>query len=122
MRCNASPARLVYVVSECSGLRDAECYSEDNCRDDMCTETIVLNIAAAIDATTAACVDVKGMISPSLGNQIAGVVIVRPSYRPNLMRSTHVLPVDRKLSPSWTSTNHLAMATVEIFPFTLRST
>lgn len=44
--------------------------------DDKCTNALVLELVAAVDVATAACVNVKGFISLNLGQQIADVVAV----------------------------------------------
>jgi hypothetical protein len=56
--------------------------------DPQCTETIVLKIVTEVNAATAACSGLQGILSSSLANQIVDVVDVSPNYyRPNLMRS-----------------------------------
>jgi len=61
-------------------------YREDGCnKDSKCTEGVVLEIVAAVEVATAACVDLKGLVSLSLATKIVGIITVSLDRRPNLI-------------------------------------
>lgn len=70
---------------ERSSSADAQGYIEGSCMDPNCTQTLVLEIVAAVDVATAACLNLKGISNSILAKEIADVVIVSASRRPNLM-------------------------------------
>jgi len=76
VRCNPSPVRLVSLALERSSPCDTQTCLKGTCKDSNCTEALVLDIVAVVDIATAACVDVKGVLSLSLAKQIADIVIV----------------------------------------------
>lgn len=76
MRFYHFSVRLVSLPFERSSSRDAQPHPEDDCKDSKCTESLVLDIVAAVDAATVACVDLEEVLDSGLAEKIVGVVIV----------------------------------------------
>ena len=76
VRRDPPQVRLVLLPFERLSLQDAESFPKDSCKDSTCTQGLVVELAAAIDVATAACVDLKGFIGLGLASDIVDVIVV----------------------------------------------
>ena len=92
MRYHSSTVRLVFFCSEKSSSCDAYSYVEDTCGEAKCTESIVLEVVAAVDVATKACVGAEAALSVELAKAISDVIIVSLIPSPG-SDATNSLPV-----------------------------
>ena len=76
MRRDPPQIRLVFLPLERLSSQDAESFPKDSCKDSTCTQGLVLEIVAAVDVATAACVDLKGFVGLGLASDIVDVIVV----------------------------------------------
>ena len=73
MRCYLPEVRLVSSLSDFGAVLN---YTSDTCKDAVCTGAIVGEIVEAVEAATAACTGVVGVLDFALTKQIADIIIV----------------------------------------------
>ena len=77
MQSHPSKVRLVsFPLEQPSSSPDTYLYLKDDCEDAGCTETLVLEVVAAIELATSECVGVEDEPSDPLAELIADVIIV----------------------------------------------
>ena len=81
MRYHHSQVRLVPLPLS-DRVQHTQPFPEDGCKDAKCTETIVLEIVAAVDDATHGCVGLTGVSGSSLAEEIADVVDVSLDLSP----------------------------------------
>ena len=92
MRYHSSIVRLVFFSSEKFSSRNAYSYIKDTCGEAKCTESLVLEVVAAVDVATKACVGAEAALSVELAKAIADVIVVSLIPSPG-SDATNSLPV-----------------------------